>query len=429
MWQRFCQNLAHNKRTQIIVALVAAFFIGGVAFALTRGGSDSSDNSQNTQGRTDTTTQPQSSDGNKTQDAFMQQYGQNCKERDVAFTSAPMRMNELAYIRPLGAMSDGHVTPTDHVYVGGSDPNAADNTYPVLMPADGTVTVVAAMPAQYIGDRKDQHLAPEDHRIVISHSCRYFSIFIHIHKLSAALKAEVGTLQPNQSKLTTLELKAGDTIGYIGNTTFDWTPVDTEATLTGFITPSLYAQESWKIHTVSPFDLYKDPLKSRLEAKSLRSAPPIGGKIDYDKPGRLIGNWFRQGSNGYSGSSQNRYWDGHLSVVPDYLDPNSTVVSIGNWQGSAKQLLVNGKADPAAVSATSGAIKYELKGISYVGPNDSRLPLNSFYRGAHPTQNMPIEGTILLQVMSGEKLKVETFPGKTAQQVSGFTGAAKIYER
>lgn len=45
-------------------------------------------------------------------------YSNNCKERDVTFTSPPLKMDDLSYIRPMGAMLDGHVTPTDHVYVG-----------------------------------------------------------------------------------------------------------------------------------------------------------------------------------------------------------------------------------------------------------------------------------------------------------------------
>jgi hypothetical protein len=375
--------------------------------------------------------QAQSPQGQK-QSLFMQQNGNGCKERDVAFTSAPMKLEELAYIRPLGAVSDGHVTPTDHVYIGGTNPNAAANTYPVLMPADGIVTAVSAMPSQYIGDRAGQATAAEDHRIVISHSCRYFSIFIHINKLSDKLIAAVGDLGPNEHKQTSLELKAGDVVGYIGGSTFDWTPIDTTVSLKGFITPSLYEGESWKIHTVSPFDLYKGELKSQLEAKSLRTVAPFGGKIDYDQPGKLIGNWFREGSGGYTGPSGNnggRYWDGHLSVTPDYIDPASTIVSIGNWAGSAKQFAVKGANDPSKIGKQEGVVKYELLRLTYENLSnpgvDARMPT----RGLQPSQNSTLEGTIVFQVLPGEKLKVEKFPGKTAAEVSGFTADAQVYER
>jgi hypothetical protein len=364
-----------------------------------------------------------------TSDLFMQQYGQGCKNRDVNFTSAPMKMSDLSYIRPLGAVSDGHVTPTDHVYVAPPNPSAQDNTYPVLMPADGTVTQVDEMPASYIGDKAGQQVAVEDHRIIISFSCRYFAIYIHVHKLADALQSVVGTLQPNQHKTISVDLKAGDVVGYIGGSSFDWIPIDTSVKLSGFITPSMYSSEPWKIHTVSPFDLYKEPLKSQLEAKSLRTVVPLGGKIDYDQPGKLIGNWFREGTNGYQGASQDRYWDGHLSIAPDYVDPTATIVSMGNWQGTAMQFVVNGTVDPSKTDKASGPVKYELKRLNYTGPNGEQLDLTKPQRGMRVSQSGAVEGTVLLQVLDGEKLKLEKFPGKSASQVSGFTSAAQTYER
>jgi len=415
-------KLSRNKKIAIIAtAAIAAIALAvGLYFIF---GNKPSEQQQN---------QQPSEESTGAQSAFMQQYGQGCKEKDVAFTSAPMKLDELSYIRPLGAVADGHVTPTDHVYIGGPNPDAADNSYAVLMPADGTITSVAAMPAQYIGDRSGQQVAPEDHRIVISHSCRYFSIYIHIHKLGDKLTAAVGKLQPNENKQANIELKAGDVVGYIGNSTFDWTPIDTKTTLKGFITPSRYEGEPWKIHTVSPFDLYTGDLKSKLEAKSLRSVAPLGGKIDYDQPGKLIGNWFREGTGGYTGPSGNnggRYWDGHLSIAPDYIDPASTIVSTGSWAGSAKQFVVKGKADPANISEQNGPVKYELLKLNYEKPNSPRGDMRKPAKGMVPSQNNPVEGTIMVQVMPGEKLKVETFPGKTAGQVSGFTSAAQMYER
>ena len=422
----FVTKLKSKKALVAIIALLLVM-IAGLVFALVnKPGGDTPKNEQPY-----TTGKPTAGTGAEaSKSVFLQQNGQGCKERDVTFSSAPMNMGDLSFIRPLGAMSDGHVTPTDHVYIGGPNMNAPDNTYPVLMPANGTITQISAMPAQYIGDRQGQQVATEDHRIVISHSCRYFSIYIHIHKLGDKLAAAVGKLQPNENKQTSIELKAGETVGYIGGSTFDWTPIDTTKTLSGFITPKLYEGESWKIHTVSPFDLYQGTLKAELEAKSLRSAAPLGGKIDYDQPGKLIGNWFRQGSGGYSGNQNNggRYWDAHLSVVPDYINPTSTIVSTGNWKGSAKQMVVSGTVTPATVTKDTGLVKYELKRLNYVG-KDGASHGNMYQKDMQPSQTEPLEGVILLQVMPGEKLKVEAFPGKTAAQVSGFTSAAQMYER
>ena len=422
-------KLTSNKKVMWVVIGVVVLALLGLIYLLTN--KDHPKNTGSNKLQNSTANQDSQQPATQSNDAFLGQYGQGCEDRDVKFTSPPMKLNELGYIRPLGAVADGHVTPTDHVYVGGTNPNAAANSYAVLMPADGTVTTVAAMPGEYIGDRANQKTASEDHRLVISHSCRYFSILIHINKLGDKLKAEVGTLQPNESKQTSVALKAGEVIGYIGSSTFDWTPVDTQTTLKGFITPSLYEGESWKIHTISPFDLYEGDLKTQLEAKSLRTVAPLGGKIDYDQPGKLIGNWFREGTGGYTGPQGNnggRYWDGHLSIAPDYVDPSSTIVSIGNWTGDASQMVVSGSVDPSKITDKDGIVKYELRRLNYQNANGLSAG-NKPTKGLKPSQTEPVQGTIIFQVMSGEKLKIEKFPGKTPAQVSGFTSAAQIYER
>jgi hypothetical protein len=40
-----------------------------------------------------------------------------------------------------------------------------------------------------------------------------------------------------------------------------------------------------------------------------------------------------------------------------------------------------------------------------------------------------ISGVVLFQLVDDRTLRVETFPGKTAPQVDGFTASALIYER
>jgi len=362
---------------------------------------------------------------------FLSQYGQDCEDKsNVLFTSAPLPIGQLGHIEPLGKMEDGHVTPTDHLYVSPLNTQAADNTTDVVMPADGRVVMVAAMPAQYIGDR-DQKTAPEDHRIVVSYSCNLYSIFIHVHQLSSAVKAVVGTLEPNAQKTVSISLKAGEKIGKIGGNPVDWTMVDTSKRLTGFISPDLYASEAWKIHTIDPFPLYTGSLKDSLIAKSLRSAEPYGGKIDYDQAGKLVGTWFREGTNGYSGASQDRYWDGHLSIVPDYIDTKSTIVSIGNWNGKASQFVVKSPvATPDQISKDNGVIAYSLVKRAYVQPNGQPWTGSGLVKGITlDTLHSSAEGVILLQVLDGNKLKVETFPGKTADQQKAFTSAAQTYVR
>lgn len=363
--------------------------------------------------------------------AFLQQYGQNCDNVPTpTFSNSPVATDQIRFIQPMGAMMDGHVTPTDHVYVSPLNPKAADNSYNVVMPADGKIVQVGAMPASYIGDMAGQTVAPEDHRIVVSFNCRYFAIFIHVHQLSDAIKAEVGEIAPNENKQLNLSLKAGEPIGKIGGNPVDWTMVDVQTTLKGFITPSNYEREPWKIHSIDPFSVYTGNLREQLEAKSLRSKAPLGGKIDYDKAGALIGNWFKTGTNGYEGASQDRYYDGHLAVVPDYIDPDTTIVSIGNWEGKARQFVVRGDVDPSKATKANSPVKYELTSIRYITPEGADWnAMGGLVKGLKLSQDEPVIGTILFEVQDGNKIKIQKFPGKTADQVSAFDANAQTYER
>jgi hypothetical protein len=428
------QGKSHTHSPIILGGVALVILAGlGTVWAMSHRNRETTPKEQQSTQNTSASPTPTANTTSSSADLFLAQssHADDCPTKDVSFTSAPIPSSQLAFIEPMGKMTDGHVTPTDHVYVHPTNSHAPDNTFDAVMPADGTVVEISAMPAEYIGDR-NQQAASDDHRLVIMHSCQYFSIFIHVHKLDPALSAVVGTMTPNTSQKVSIQLKAGDKVGKIGSAGFDWTLVDTKTTLTGFITPSLYDGESWKIHAIDPLSVYTGSMKTTLEGISLRSTAPLGGKIDWDKKGAAIGNWFREGTNGYSGdmSGTGRYWDGHLSIVPDYVDPASTIVSLGNWQGTAMQFVVKGAVDPSTVTATSGPVAYELLGLSYVQPSGATWTGNeTFTKGVKPSQKSSSVGTVLFQVLDGEKLKFEKFVGKSASQVTTFTDAAQVYTR
>jgi len=418
--------MSPTRKKFLFIALPLVIIFIAIALYLTLGKQSTVKQS----GANSTNSNQESGQSNTTNNSsFASQYGQNCdKTAEPIFSQSPLAMAKIGYIEPLGKTSDGHVTPVDHVYVAPIDSTVADNTYDVVMPADGRVIQIDRMPAQYIGDQSGVKLAQDDFRLIVSFSCRYYSIFIHVHKLSDALAKEL-PIEAGQNKEVKIDLKAGDVLAHLGGSAFDWTMVDTQTSLAGFVSPKLYQGESWKINTISPFDVYSGETKTALENKSLRTLAPLGGKIDYDLAGRLIGNWFKEGTNGYTGASQDRYWDGHLSIAPDYLDPTGVIYSTGNWQDKAGQYTVIGSFKPEMISASSGQIKIELTNRSYTFADGSPFTGGAFKKGMKlKTDGQPV-GTVLLEVMAGEKLKLEQFPGKTASQVSDFTASATTYER
>jgi len=273
----------------------------------------------------------------------------------------------------------------------------------------------------------DGDYAPQDdYRLIIQHTCTISSIFIHIDELSEKI-AEVA---PEFGKYTNtnVPVSAGEILGtYTGS--IDYNVVDDEVLLTGFVLPESYTNEEWKIHVKDPFDYFNEPLKSQLISKSLRTAEPKGGFIDYDVDGRLIGTWFKENTNKYAGLELERYWADHLSIVHNSIDPEHVIVSIGTFKGKGDQFGVKGNApDPAEVSVETGLVKYELVDFDYYD-GDQSWDRASLVKGLKVRNGEYVSGVALFQLLEDRKLKVEIFPDKTADEVAGFTENSKIYER
>lgn len=334
----------------------------------------------------------------------------------VSFTSPPMRIEDVGHIIPLGQMSGGHVTPTDHGYYHPPNWKPQEIEDPskfrdVLAPADGIITSI-----NIVGNKRG------DYRLEIQHTCTFHTIYIHVRELPPKILQITGEItrevRPN------IPATAGEVIGRANG--FDFSVHDDEVTLKGFIVPSHYDAESWKIHTVDMFAHFVEPLRAQLLAKNVRQAEPRSGKIDYDIDGKLVGNWFVENSGGYGGAEP--YWTTHLSLTYNWLDPSLIIVSIGNFSGEARQFAVKGNSpDPAAVSTASGLVKYELVGFEYMTEGGwwDRV---SFAKISRAVESGQVSGVALVQMIEDRKIKFEVFPGKMASEVSGFSNPT-IYER
>jgi hypothetical protein len=331
------------------------------------------------------------------------------------FNYPPVNLSKVKYIRPLGAMNGAHVTPTDHQYY------ITDEETEVYSPADGYITDIQHMTSP-VGDSKTQWRV-DDYRLSIMHPCKLESIYIHVDRLSPKIAKEAPKTGTVSVKIP---VKAGEIIGAY-NGSVDYNVVDFDITLKGFIDPKTY-NENWKMHIPDPFDYFKDPIKKEMVAKCLRYTKPYGGKIDYDIDGKLVGNWFKEGTNGYSGLKPERYWADHLTIAYDSIDPEHIIVSIGTFNGKAMQFGVKGNSpDPANVSVKQGLIKYELAEYDYYY-NNKQWDRNSLVKGLKVKNNDNyVKGMILLQLLENRKLKVEIFPEKT--DVKGFTNNAMTYVR
>jgi hypothetical protein len=330
-----------------------------------------------------------------------------------------MRLEDIAGIIPMGLMVGAHVTPCDHLYFEPKDRDAGRYAYDVFAPADGHI--VHIQHRDRLHGSTETERAYDDYRVVIEHSGTFWSYFDLITRLDPAVVKHMERVPVGGPPVhVRIPVKAGQVIGKVGGRTLDFAVVNSAVTLKGFLVPEHYGPESWKIHTVDPFEHFAEPVRGRLLALNPRTAEPRGGKIDHDIAGRAVGNWFREGTNGYAGANDPRgYWMGHLALVYHHIDPSQIVVSIGDWGGRPRQFFVKGNGpDPAKVSEESGLVKYEL-----IHPGLDGRGRRVLYH------DEPIHGVLLVQVLPQHRLKVEAVAGKRGAAVAGFTDQALIYER
>lgn len=351
---------------------------------------------------------------------FNQRYSQGICEGEsgtVPFTYSPMKLEDIGEILPYGIMIDGHVIPTSHGYFYPAQFNSARDKYPVYAIADGVIVNVSHRGA-FIGDNPRDSVTDE-YQMYFEHSCTFYSYYDLLTSLAPEIEKEVGKLTGFESKGVRIPVKAGQLVGRIGGQTVDFAVWNFEKEPAYFVNPKSYEGDEDRFYLDDMFIHFEQPLRNQLLSYAKRTVEPRSGKVDYDIEGKLVGNWFREGSNGFQGTNSSerkasdRYWDGHLSVSYDFIDPTQIKFSIGNFEGKADQFSIKGNTpDPATIGVESGLIKYEL--ISTTSPDS---PPGAF------------KGTVLLQLIQPAKLKLELFPGKPKDQINDFTDNSLVYER
>ena len=344
-----------------------------------------------------------------------QKSNNNLVQGSIIFEYPPFDLEKVHFIIPLGFMGGSHVTPVDHQYYVSNDETWVD----VYSPADGIVDSIQHMDVAI----DDNSILVNDYRVTIQHTTTIASYYIHIDELTDKLQTADPGLGNHVTNLN-IEVSAGEIIGrYTGSV--DYNVVDEEVEL-DFINPSSYEREPWKIHCPDPFDYFKLEIKNKMINKCLRTDEPPGGKICYDLDGKLLGTWFEEGTNGYQGINEDRYWAGHLSIVYNHIDPEAIIISIGTFIDTSEQFAVNPNSpDPAEITVEDGLIIYELTDYEYY-KDDIIWDRTSLVQGLKIQNGLSSRGTILLQLIEDQKLKVEIFPNETA---TSFTENAKTYVR
>jgi len=321
-------------------------------------------------------------------------------------------------------MAPSHPFPTKHMYISddiGWDDPGNSLTYDVVAPADGLIVGVGATSSV------------NDYNMVIWYSCSLVSYFIHLGDLTPEILAVTGEVSPESGwdafNQNAIPVKAGQRIAK-SKGTFDFGVLDSKVNLTGWIFPT-HQGGGVQIHTADPFDYFIEPVRSQMLEKNPRTVEPIGGKVDYDIYGRLVGNWFEEGREGYESGTPDFTTKGHLAIGYDFINPTRLVLSFGaedeigithddcrscGWVYGVK----GNKPDPADVSVDSGLVKYELMASEReTDPRGFRVSVNTD----------EVLGVFLVQMIDDRTIKGEVFPKKKASQVTGFTVNSIIYHR
>ncbi len=338
----------------------------------------------------------------------------------MPLTVSPMRPDDVSLITPMGAVVGGHVTPIDHMYFAPAVFHSPPDTYDVYADADGIIEGIGVEPS-------NPDYPYTKIRLTIFHTCDFYSIYNLLTSLSPKIAQITGPLGPGEYYQKPIQVKAGDLLGRIGGQTLDLSVNYDKVFLPGFLVPEHYAGESWKIHTVDPFDYFVEPIRSQLLAKDLRQALPRGGKIDYDIDGRLVGTWFVKGSGGFPTHYVPEVYKNHASFVYDDIDPTHIILSFGNFGGQPAQFGVeNNSPDPKDISVSSGVVKYKLVDTQYILSNGNLWDRFSYANNIRAMSGSYVKGVALVQMMSERALKLELFPG---QSDASFDDKAILYER
>jgi hypothetical protein len=352
----------------------------------------------------------------------------NCEGKGpVKLTHLPMDKEDFGVVLPYGLMVGAHVTPIDHMYFSPADRNSQRDQYEVYAMADGVLSNITTRGFNVdTGEKR-----PVEYRMVFTHTCTFLTYYDLVTSLEQNILDQAPDLEKQMHAQTEIPVKSGQLIGRIGAQTLDFAVWDLEKTLPGFANLESYSQaDAWKPYTADPYKYVTEEIKQIMTERNLRVVEPIAGKIDYDIPGKMVGNWFREGTNGYAGLEQKQYWRDHLALAYNYIDPAAIMVSVGDWKGNEAQFGVVGNSpDPATIGVSATPTKFELVQLNLTDSTGKPWDGVSVIKNLKATSLNQVRGTILLQLVEDGKLRMETFPDKKGSEVAGFTDSAKIFVR
>ncbi|MCK5104007.1 MAG: hypothetical protein KAR17_14380, partial [Cyclobacteriaceae bacterium] len=244
-------------------------------------------------------------------------------DEPVLFQYNPIDLSEVESFVPMG---EPNVLPKDHGGFPLTDPYTLPADVPVFAVASGVI-VVAGHGTRYM-DYPDvppelQGKSYDDYHLILQISKSVRVNYAHVSALNFSILPELEDL-PADERGHNVEIivNAGDILGWIGpHPAMDFSVTDYTLKL-NFLNPSRYPES--QLYAADIYNYFKEPQLSEMNNIAARSAPPFGGKVDYDIKGKIIGNWFLIGTTEFI------QWSRQLAIVYDHIESDRIIISDGS---------------------------------------------------------------------------------------------------
>ena len=317
---------------------------------------------------------------------------------EMIFSQLPIDITKAGYILPLGHVNPpGHTRPSDHIYFVFVSPGAI-----IYAPASGKVLDEYAF---------DEGNGLHDNRITIgvTNTASYYFMHLILDKdIHIGDKISAGQRLGKLPEAYAVVFDMGTMVKTINQP---------------FIDKKLYGLLS--LHCDSPIKHFPKDIREALYAKVRRLGPDKDGKICYDVPGTLSGNWIAEKAPRDLMGTPN-FESYFVSFVYGNYDPSKMVISIGNdsfytpvtGSGAFNQDILN-----KVFYVQENAPKFED-----VTPADGKVAYKLYNTGEFGGTKVQREGLLIVQMLNTDKIKIEYFNDTTSNS-RDFTGNAKIYVR
>lgn len=331
----------------------------------------------------------------------------------VFFKYNPVDLSGVESFVPMG---EPNVFPKDHGGFLLKNPHTLPADVPVFAVASGVI-VLALHGTRYM---QNHNVPPElagtaydDYHFILQISKSVRVNYAHVSALNFSILPELEDLPADESThIVEIVVNAEDILGWIGpHPAMDFSVTDYTLKL-NFLNPSRYPES--QLYAADIYNYFKEPQLSEMINIAARSAPPLGGKVDYDIKGKIIGNWFLPGTTEFI------QWSRQLAIVYDHIKSNRIFISDGSPMRDVGGFEGPGAPDVWWVKGNSPAPET-------IGVGDGIIMYTLIYIGHIDDEFKAVQGVMLVEMIDENSMRLEVFKGSVFEDA--FTSEARVYER